>query len=808
MNYVEFFDLLGEEAKQIPSITGAGAPTTLTEGAVGCLYMDTTTGEIYKCTSVTDGAYIWELIGSGSVELAQTLEGNEEGKAPSVQAVNTALGDKLDKVTNKTNGRWAYTINKGAQELMQLNTTPTGWSIPLYAGNGVIYTADPTQSVSGDADLAATNKKYVDDALAGKVDIIEPTAPNIQGVPAYIKKQNTETGEYYYQQNFKRIADGIDSVATWNLPQYLPNTETYGSATKESVVLLSGEPKLPPHVATKNYVDTTTVAKETDTTKLGNFGGLYGINTSGEDVIFKVTNQTGSNSIPLRGAGGVIVAGTPTAGAHVATKNYVDNAAIPLQTQANDLERRLTNVEQAAKGNIYDFITDDSAAYKKTVPSTSLPYAMIEKVGGAVDFDGDSTTIFTSPYDIYYNESELTVDWDQTGAYTFSGLLGESAEVVIYDVNFPEPISAGTYEFYLEGDGTNWSIWNADIEVYEADSDYTYLYSDSVRFTDDARMSFTLEKDGMYILRFSTISAVGEIGTITVTPKLVKKGVGITRSPVTAIEIHGENLFNESAITQAANSKAEANTACGVVENGYLRAKYGAYGFSVLWLPFKMSLDVGRYTVSADVYVGSSAPSLTGYIGLSAGTEGTNLKRGRFDCSAYDMWERKTVTVAITESGDYFFTGCGNGAAGNYTNLDVRFKNIQVEKSNTATDFSPYLATIYNIPQEVLDLKDQDEQPIYGIGINDTLYNYIDFENKTLVRMVGQRMWELEDEERSDILTDAITTIYPLDEVDVVDISQYLTLDGDIEVEGNGTIVFENELKLDVPSTITYQVKL
>lgn len=59
MNYVESFNLLGVEAKQIPNITGEGAPTTTTEGAVGCLYMNTRTGDVYKCTAVTDGVYTW-----------------------------------------------------------------------------------------------------------------------------------------------------------------------------------------------------------------------------------------------------------------------------------------------------------------------------------------------------------------------------------------------------------------------------------------------------------------------------------------------------------------------------------------------------------------------------------------------------------------------------------------------------------------------------------------------------------------------------------------------------------------------------
>ncbi len=63
MNYIESFDLLGTEAKQIPSILGEGAPTEATEGAVGCLYMDTTNGDLYKCTVVAGDVYTWNKIG-------------------------------------------------------------------------------------------------------------------------------------------------------------------------------------------------------------------------------------------------------------------------------------------------------------------------------------------------------------------------------------------------------------------------------------------------------------------------------------------------------------------------------------------------------------------------------------------------------------------------------------------------------------------------------------------------------------------------------------------------------------------------
>ena len=66
MNYVEHLKLLGVDAKQIPCITGEGEPSTATEGAIGCLYMNTLNGDIYKCISINDGNYIWENLNNGN----------------------------------------------------------------------------------------------------------------------------------------------------------------------------------------------------------------------------------------------------------------------------------------------------------------------------------------------------------------------------------------------------------------------------------------------------------------------------------------------------------------------------------------------------------------------------------------------------------------------------------------------------------------------------------------------------------------------------------------------------------------------
>lgn len=71
MEYVESFDLFGTKVSQIPCILGKGEPTTATVGAVGCQYMDTDNGNMYKCIAVLDGVYTWVSGangGGGSVE--------------------------------------------------------------------------------------------------------------------------------------------------------------------------------------------------------------------------------------------------------------------------------------------------------------------------------------------------------------------------------------------------------------------------------------------------------------------------------------------------------------------------------------------------------------------------------------------------------------------------------------------------------------------------------------------------------------------------------------------------------------------
>lgn len=69
--------------KQARTLTDSGAPTTATAGAVGSLYMDTDTGNLYKCTAAADGVYTWVDVSTGSAitdeQLAEAV-GNYAGQ--------------------------------------------------------------------------------------------------------------------------------------------------------------------------------------------------------------------------------------------------------------------------------------------------------------------------------------------------------------------------------------------------------------------------------------------------------------------------------------------------------------------------------------------------------------------------------------------------------------------------------------------------------------------------------------------------------------------------------------------------------
>lgn len=61
VNYVEGLDLFGIKAKQIPCLTGNGAPSAESALKIGLLYINEDNGDMYKCVNGTDGL-VWDMM--------------------------------------------------------------------------------------------------------------------------------------------------------------------------------------------------------------------------------------------------------------------------------------------------------------------------------------------------------------------------------------------------------------------------------------------------------------------------------------------------------------------------------------------------------------------------------------------------------------------------------------------------------------------------------------------------------------------------------------------------------------------------
>lgn len=83
----------------IKILSGKGAPTLATQGAVNQLYRDEDTQKLYICTA-TGGGYTWAAVSGGSVDVDATL--TKAGYAADAKAAGDAIRKKLDKTALPT----------------------------------------------------------------------------------------------------------------------------------------------------------------------------------------------------------------------------------------------------------------------------------------------------------------------------------------------------------------------------------------------------------------------------------------------------------------------------------------------------------------------------------------------------------------------------------------------------------------------------------------------------------------------------------------------------------------------------------
>lgn len=129
----------------VSTISGKGAPTSTTVGAVNQLYRDEDTQKLYICTAA-DGGYTWAAVSGGSVDVDDTL--TKAGYAADAKAAGDALTKKAD----------ADTVAAALAEKADTSDIP---SVPSWA----MATAKPTYTAT---EVGAVGKQQGTDN-AGKI---------------------------------------------------------------------------------------------------------------------------------------------------------------------------------------------------------------------------------------------------------------------------------------------------------------------------------------------------------------------------------------------------------------------------------------------------------------------------------------------------------------------------------------------------------------------------------------------------------------------------------------------------------------
>lgn len=149
------------------------------------------------------------------------------------------------------------------------------------------------------------------------------------------------------------------------------------------------------------------------------------------------------------------------------------------------------------------------------------------------------------------------------------------------------------------------------------------------------------------------------------------------------IKVSGKNLFDVSSVKKLYDSNGKDISNFLIVEDEVLRNKYGAYANSN-YIPCNVTtLSAGTYTLSCEV-----SGTGSGYIGMFINKSN---QRATFKNPNGVDWGEISYTFTLEEEST--ITGIqlqGFGNASNYLELEIYFRNIQIEESDTATDYEPY----------------------------------------------------------------------------------------------------------------------
>ena len=170
---------------------------------------------------------------------------------------------------------------------------------------------------------------------------------------------------------------------------------------------------------------------------------------------------------------------------------------------------------------------------------------------------------------------------------------------------------------------------------------------------------------------------------------------------------NGKNLFDINSITKFYVDGTEMDITLNYssISDGILTNNRGYYSKAILCNSNITKLKAGTYTISADVISDRTDGNKEIYFRI---WDTNDVKYGTTKVlSSYQTWEKVTCSFSLTKDIEVKgFQFQGTGEAGDYTELNIKFKNIQLEEGSVATEYKPYE---YGVGDKVENLFDADD---------------------------------------------------------------------------------------------------
>ena len=685
----------------------------------------------------------------GTLNAVQTLRATIGFDVYTKPEVDALLDEKADKTDTYTKEETNSLLDDKADKSTTYTKTEVDNALSLKANSADVYTkteADALLDEKADADAVYT-KTETDTLLSAKAD--KSTTLAGYGITDAYTKTETDT-----LLNGKADADSV--YTKQEIDTKIPSS--VGSATKPTYV--NGG------VITEcTYELNKTVpanAVFTDTT----YSAGNGLNLSGTSFSAKAgTNVTvDGGGINVNGNGavasadsGLINGGT----AYTELRPTLDGTWVKnAQTTATNLQKLEGGIEylygllshqydqlkKYINGNYYDYDTDANSKYTKSVPAGAMPWASLDSVGGKTvvwnqlsSMIGSSMVVTSNGVTFTFDSNALTCTLSGTasggnavaargvkvvaghkyllkgcpsggGSNYYQAVSGQLADVGSGAI-FTESVGGTRYIIITVANGTN-----ADGLVFRS-----LLFDLTLMFGAGNEPTTVAEFQQMFPAQYYPYNA----GT------LLSAGV-------TEVKSVGKNLADYSG-GQGYPSDTTSSTA---TKRIYEVGKWVKdIAFSNSYVSGRVAVTVGENSISVTTATGGYGVGIPFNCDENTVYSFSFIPQNSTLCAI--MWYAKdgtfisNKTIANPTSAGYTYTSPANATQGvlllttNQTNVQCSFTNIQIEKSATATTYSPYKKITYPIPAEV--------QALTGYGWSaGTAYNYIDYERKVFVKCVDK----------------------------------------------------------------------